>query len=127
DVLPHTIGGVTYPTTSQAAAAEAFIRQHRGHIGLITVTIGGNDVTPCAGQSDPAGCVLAAAARIKTDVAQLAGGLRSAAGPKVAIIGSTYPDVVLGAYVYPTNPPAAGTLNLAKLSVTAFKGIVNPA
>jgi len=127
DALPGTAGAMTYPTTTQAAAAETFIRQHHGHIGLITVTIGGNDVVPCAGQSNAAACVVAAADRIKTDVAQLAGVLRAAAGRNVPIIGSTYPDVVLGAYVYPTNPPAAGTLNLAKLSVVAFKGIVNPA
>ena len=33
-VLPDTIGGVTYPSTTQAAAAEAFITAHHGHIGL---------------------------------------------------------------------------------------------
>jgi lysophospholipase L1-like esterase len=127
DALPHTVGGVTYPTTTQAAAAESFISQHRGHIGLITVSIGGNDITRCAGQSNAAACIVAVANSIKTNVAQLAGALRAAAGPKVPIIGSTYPDVVLGAYVYPTNPAAASTINLAKLSVVAFKSIINPA
>ena len=47
DVLPHTTGGQAYPTTTQIAAAEAFITAHKGHIGLITVSIGGNDVTGC--------------------------------------------------------------------------------
>jgi hypothetical protein len=72
-------------------------------------------------------CIVAVANNIKTNVTTLAADLRAAAGPKVPIIGSTYPDVVLGAYVYPTNPAAASTLNLAKLSVVAFKSIINPA
>src|SRR6202034_1792231 len=46
-VLPNTAGGMTYPTTTQIAAATSFISQHKGHIGLITVSIGGNDVVPC--------------------------------------------------------------------------------
>jgi lysophospholipase L1-like esterase len=127
DVLPHTAGGVTYPTTTQIAAAEAFLTAHRGHIGLITVTIGGNDVVACVGQANPGSCVVTVSNNITTNVAALAADLRAAAGPKVPIIGSTYPDIVLGAYVYPTNPASASTLNLAKLSVVAFKSIVNPA
>ena len=38
---------VPYTTMSQAAAAEAFIRAHKGSIGLITVSIGGDDITSC--------------------------------------------------------------------------------
>src|SRR6185312_12403114 len=49
------------------------------------------------------------------------------AGPKVPIIGSTYPDVVLGTYVYPTDPASTAAINLANLSVVAFKSLVNPA
>jgi lysophospholipase L1-like esterase len=127
DVLPHTAGGMTYPTMTQIAAASAFLQAHRGHIGLITVSIGGNDATGCATQANPVSCIVAVANNIKTNVTTLAADLRAAAGPKVPIIGSTYPDVVLGAYVYPTNPAAASTLNLAKLSVVAFKSIINPA
>jgi lysophospholipase L1-like esterase len=126
DVLPHTAGGMTYSTTTQIAAAEAFLAAHRGHIGLITVSIGGNDLTGCATKPDAVNCVLAAGATIKTNVTTLAADLRAAAGPKVPIIGSTYPDVLLGGYVWPTNPPAASTLNTAKLSVVAFKSVLNP-
>jgi lysophospholipase L1-like esterase len=127
DVLPHTVGGVTYPTATQIAAAQAFLTAHRGHIGLITVTIGGNDVTACATQASPIPCVGAAVNSIKTNVTTLAAELRAAAGPNVPIIGSTYPDVILGSYVWPHNPPAASTVSLANLSVTAFKLLINPA
>jgi lysophospholipase L1-like esterase len=126
-VLPHTIGGVTYPTTTQIAAAEAFITAHQRHIGLITVSIGGNDVTGCATQSNVIGCVGGVVKSITTKVTALASDLRTAAGPKVPIIGLTYPDVILGLYVYPKQPPAPALLNLAKESVLAFKLLINPA
>ena len=125
--LPHTAGGMSYPTTTQIAAALSFISEHKGHIGLITVTIGGNDVVPCARTGNPIACVATAVAGIKTNVTSTASQLRVAAGPKVPIIGSTYPDVILGTYVFPTHPASAGAISLAKLSVVAFKALVNPA
>jgi lysophospholipase L1-like esterase len=127
DVLPHTAGGVTYPTTTQEAAALSFLNAHRGHIGLITVSIGGNDVTACASQANPISCVAAAVTGITKNVTSLAAALRAAAGPKVPLIGLTYPDVILGSYVYPTHPASASVLSLAKLSVVAFKSLINPA
>ena len=111
DVLPHTAGGVTYPTTTQEAAAVAFLTAHRGHIGLITVSIGGNDVTACATQANPISCVSTAVAGITKNVTSLAVALRAAAGPGVPLIGLTYPDVILGSYVYPKQPaPAAAAV-----------------
>ena len=127
DILPHTGGAVLYPTTTQEAAAEAFLTAHRGHIGLITVSIGGNDVTSCATQANPISCVSTAVAGITKNVTSLAAALRAAAGPRVPLIGLTYPDVVLGAYVYPKQPAPAAAISLAKLSVVAFKSLINPA
>ena len=49
------------------------------------------------------------------DATTLAGDLRSAAGPNVKIIGTTYPDVILEDYAYPHRPPSATAVNLAKL------------
>ena len=121
DVLPHTAGAHLYPTTTQAAAAEAFLTAHRGHIGLITVSIGGNDVTACATDANPLPCVATAVTSITDNVTNLAAGLRAAAGPKVPLIGLTYPDVVLGAYVYPSQPATAARITLASASVGAFK------
>jgi lysophospholipase L1-like esterase len=108
------------------AAAAAFIAAHKGHIGLITVTIGGNDVVPCASKANPIACVATAVATIKTNVTSIAARLRSAAGSHVPIIGSTYPDVVLGAYVHPTDPASPAAIELAKVSVVAFKALINP-
>ena len=126
-VLPHTAGAVSYPTTTQVAAAQSFLATHHGRVKLVTVSIGGNDVTGCATQPSPISCVTTTAATIGSNVTTLADDLRAAAGPGVAIVGLTYPDVILGAYVYPANPPSSSAVGLANLSVTAFKSLVNPA
>jgi lysophospholipase L1-like esterase len=127
DVLPHTAGVVVYPKTTQAAAAEAFLAAHKGHIGLITVSIGGNDVDGCPAQTNAATCVTSATPGMESNVATLVKALRAAAGSKVPIIGLTYPDVLLGEYVYPSQPVTPAQMSLASLSITAFKSLINPA
>ena len=72
-------------------------------------------------------CVLANAATVEANVLTLGTALRSALNasddPAAAIVGLTYPDVILGDYVFPAGSPNP---TLAQLSVTAFKDIVNP-
>lgn len=116
-------GGTAYAQQTQIAAAEAFLRAHRGHVGLITVSIGGNDVTACAKARSPTVCVADAVKGVKTNVSRLAARLRAAAGPDVPIVGTTYPDVILAGYL----SKSAGSQDLAKLSVVAFKSLINPA
>jgi lysophospholipase L1-like esterase len=118
---------VTYPTTTQEQAALDFIAAHPGEIGLITVSIGGNDVTACAANADPITCVAAASTTITTNVDQLVASLSTALAANndtsVKLVGLTYPDVILGSDVYPvgdTNPVLAGE------SVTAFDSLINP-
>jgi lysophospholipase L1-like esterase len=117
----RALGGPAYSDT-QANAAAKFLRAHRGEVVLVTVSIGGNDVTACArGGSDPVTCVAGAVDGIKTNVGKLGKKLRAAAGPKVRIVGTTYPDVILGQWV---RPPV--NQDLAELSVVAFKSLINP-
>ena len=120
---------------TQIQAADAFITAHRGKIGLITVSIGGNDVTPCAnatltnpvnGATNPIVCVEAGVTSITTNVVKLVDDLHTAAGSNVPIVGLTYPDVLLGLYVYPTFK-APANVSLANLSTLAFSGFINPA
>lgn len=120
---PAATDAASYAGQTQAAAAEAFIRRHKGDIGLVTVSIGGNDVTQCASTADPVSCVAGVVGELGPHVTTLAQGLRAAAGPKVPIIGLTYPDVILGEWVY---PPGSPDTSLATLSVTAFKSLINP-
>jgi lysophospholipase L1-like esterase len=113
-------GGPDYAGRTQIAAAERFLRRNRGDVALITVSIGGNDVTSCARQPDPVACVGPAVETTEKNVRKLAKRLRKAAGKKVRIVGLTYPDVILGEWV-------RGRQDLANLSVVAFQQIINPA
>ena len=120
---PAATDAASYAGKTQAAAADEGFRRHRRDIGLITVTIGGNDVTACASNANPVTCVAGVLGELGPHVTTLAKGLRAAAGPKVPIIGLTYPDVILGQWVY---PPGQVNQGLATLSVTAFKTLINP-
>ncbi len=117
-------GAKPYPKQTQLAAATKFIKANRSKIALITVSIGGNDVTACAKSAAPIDCVVAVTAGINKNVTAAAKALRAAAGAKPKIVGTTYPDVLLGAWV---NPGGDGAKNLANLSVIAFKSLINPA
>ena len=113
--------GVSYPTTTQAAAALAFIATHRGKIGLITISIGGNDFDNCATATDAQSCVLNSMPVMEANIKTLVAELRTVAGPSVPMIATSYPDVLLAEDVAtPPNP------SLAQLSLTAFQLIINP-
>jgi len=126
DPGPHTA------KNSQVQDAEAFISAHKGSIGLITVSISGNDVTACAQAADPITCVEGVTSEIQTNVTKLASDLATAAGSGVPIIGLTYPDVILGEWVCDSTtgkPPClAGSPNqtLANESIEAFQTLINP-
>ena len=115
-------GGEKYAGTTQLKAATKYIRAHKKRVALITVSIGGNDVTRCVAAPDPFTCVGAAVGDINANVGNIAKALRKAAGPKPKLVGITYPDVILGAWV--RTPPKQ---DLAKLSVPAFQQLINPA
>ena len=130
-----TNAGTIPPGDSQEQAAVAFIAAHPGQIGLITVSIGGNDVTPCAaasptnpvnGETNAIACVAVGVTTIKTNVTTLVDDLSTAAGPSVPIVGLTYPDVLLGLWVYPTYPASSSNQTLAKESTEAFSLLINP-
>jgi lysophospholipase L1-like esterase len=87
-------GGICrYSGGSQLAAAVAFLRAHRGHVFLITIDIGANDLEDCGSQSNlikVISCfvtdVPGAVSRLGTIMARL----RSAAGPSVRLAGMSY-------------------------------------
>ncbi len=127
---PAAIDAAPYNGITQEAAALAFIATpaNAGKVGLITVSISGNDVTSCGSAVNPVGCVVTALGAINTNVATLVTDLRTAldaAGDTTAkIIGLTYPDVLLGDFVYPSGSPKPA---MAGLSVIAFDAFINPA
>jgi lysophospholipase L1-like esterase len=129
---PAATDAVAYPTTSQVQAAVSFIDTpaNAGLVKLVTVSIGGNDITGCVGAGDQTAitnCVITNAGIAKTNIETLVGDVRTAldasGDTSARIIGLTYPDVILGQYV---NPGGSSAISLANLSVTAFDDVVNP-
>ncbi len=100
------------------------LADHQGEVGLVTVVLGGNDLAPCALSKDAQAaltCASDAVATIQRNLAAILPALREAAGD-AEIVGLTYPDVFLGAWVSPAFPDGQ---NLARLSVPMFRDFFN--
>lgn len=108
---------------TQLDAAVQTLREYRGRVGLVTVVIGGNDLAPCAVASDPLTCASQAVTGIQANLAAVLPAIREAAGD-APIVGLTYPDVFLGAWVSRQFPDGE---NLARLSVPLFRDFFNTA
>lgn len=104
-------GAESYPTMTQLAAALAFIHARHGRIGLITISIGGNDLDGSVDNVAP----------IAHNISIIAARLRAAAGSSVPIIGLTYPDIDLANWL-----SGPGGIDIAEQSITAFRGTINP-
>jgi lysophospholipase L1-like esterase len=106
-------GAWAFAAGSQLAEASAFLQAHRGEVALVTLDIGGNDIS-----SPDGGGVAAIAANLPTILAQL----REAAGPGVPIVGMSYyhpylPDVWFGTH-------DAAALAAAVDAITAFNDVL---
>jgi hypothetical protein len=97
---------------SQYQAALHFLRAHRGHVALITMDIGGNDLVGCV---RPTGidqtCAGQALATINGNLATMLAGLRAAA-PRVPLFGMTYYNPFLGNWL------AGGTARALTVATT---------
>jgi lysophospholipase L1-like esterase len=115
-------GAPTYGSKTQAEAALQFLTAHRGEVGLITISIGGNDFLDCSISADPPSCLTEAVRTIGTNLGTLLTRIRAAAGPDTRIVGTTYPDLFLGDLI----SGRATARQFADLSVLAFKSLLNP-
>ncbi|MGA3146490.1 MAG: GDSL-type esterase/lipase family protein [Acidimicrobiales bacterium] len=123
---PASQDAVHYTGITQERAALNFIAAHKGAVHLVTISIGGNDFDGCT----TVPCVKSAMPPMEAGVKSLVGSVEralvSASDTGARIIGLTYPDVDLGLYVYPHNPPASAAVSLAKSSILAFDDLINP-
>jgi len=103
---------------SQEAAALAFLRAHRGQVGLITLDNGANDISPCQTSPDPA-CIPNALAQVAANLNRALGELRQAA-PHAEIIVMQYYDPYAAAF--PITVPAILALNNVIATVAAAHG-----
>ncbi len=87
-------GGICrYQGGSQLAAADAFLRAHRGRVFLVTIDIGANDPEDCGGQpglGQLAECAVIGIPEAVTHLTTIMARLTAAAGPGVRIVGMNY-------------------------------------
>ena len=87
-------GGICrYPGGSQLAAAVAFLRAHRGHLFLITIDIGANDLEDCGSQQNlikVLSCFVTDVPGAVSRLATIMARLRTAAVPSVRMVGMSY-------------------------------------
>jgi lysophospholipase L1-like esterase len=120
-------GGIcTYKgAKSQLAAAVAFLKAHQGHIQLVTIDIGANDLNPCVVLTDPAklvACLEKTIPKVVKNLGAIMTALRSAPGGKtVPIIGMTYYDPELAGWLIGTT--AAKQLAQASISLASQFGL----
>jgi lysophospholipase L1-like esterase len=112
----HRIGYSKRRRGSQIAAAEKFLREHRGQVAFVTIDIGANDVDGCAtGGAVNVACLNAGIASIKNNIPKISKRLRAAAGRSVTIVGMTLYDPFLALYFDPnTRGIAVASPGLAK-------------
>ena len=65
----RAVGTKSYAPLTQTQAAARFLRNHRGDVELVTISIGGNDITACGrGVPDPIQCVAQTVTGINTTI-----------------------------------------------------------
>jgi len=115
----------TSRATSQLTYAAKWIKAHRARVHYVTISIGGNDFSNCPNAGD-FNAILACTANgietMKKNLPVIAKTLRRAAGKDPVIVGNTYPDVVLGEWIYSDDGK-----NLARASIPVFRDQLNPA
>lgn len=85
----------SYQEGAQLDAAVAFLRTHRGHVRLVTIDIGGNDVASCGFGPASRPCFARQLATVDANLKRILPALRHAAGPGVRFAAMTYFDPFL--------------------------------
>lgn len=93
-----TAPGIDFGAPSQVEAAEAFLAANAGNVGLITITVGANDILGC--QNDPTCIQNALAFSIPANLSEILFRLQAAA-PGVPIVGMNYYNPNLAYYLVP--------------------------
>src|SRR5665213_4136877 len=106
-------GSTCAPGGSQYDDAVSFVTAHRGHIALITISIGGNDVVPCMSRPDAAACFDTGLSKLKANISTIVSGLRAATGPDVPIVGMNVYDPLLGDWLAPGRGRALAVASIA--------------
>jgi len=126
-------GRCAFTAGSQLREAEAFLAAHPGHIALITVEIGADDVlgtgVDCFDEAQGLAdlqCVQAAMPQVQANIRTIVQRLRAAA-PGVPIAGANYADVLLGMWTLVPGPVGMFLAHTNAVAVDAFNAAIDDA
>lgn len=90
-----------YTTGNQLGDAEAFLAAHRGQTSFLTIDVGGDDVLGCAINKTAVdqACAQRNLAAVNRNLPIILQGLLDAAGGRLHMVGMTYYDPMLAAWV----------------------------
>jgi lysophospholipase L1-like esterase len=87
-------GGICkYSTGSQLSQAAAFLKAHAGHIQVVTIDIGANDLNPCVALTTTpkiVACLDKVFPKMLKNLGAIMTELRTVGGPSLKIVGMTY-------------------------------------
>jgi lysophospholipase L1-like esterase len=106
----------TSPRTSQLRYATKFLRQHRGQVAVVVMTMGGNNLLRCAntvtGALDLA-CIANAYGTISAELPPIARRIRQAAGRGVPLLAAGYYDPYLQFFLRDPSQQSIAQLSLS--------------
>lgn len=122
-------GGICkYADGSQLAQAAAFLKSHAGHVQLVTIDIGANDLNKCLTLTSPpklVACLDKVIPVTMKNLGTIVGTLRAVA-PTVRIIGMTYYDPELAGWLKGTKAAqelATDSVSLAEVFSNDMKAV----
>jgi lysophospholipase L1-like esterase len=114
-----------YHAGSQLAAAAQFLREHPGHVSLVTLDIGANDPNSCFTSpilGAPPPCVAGAEPSTAANLRLILATIRAAAGPGVPVVGMTLYLPELPEWRY--GPAGRADARLSERAGVAFNNVL---
>jgi lysophospholipase L1-like esterase len=121
----RALDGPDYSSEPQAAAAVDFLSAHRGHIGLVTIAIGANDMVGCLKAPDASAaqrCAENAVPTVEQSIDGLLSRIRATVGADVPIVGVSY----LNVYAADTINPDPAVQQHGLYAQQLFDNYLNP-
>jgi len=118
-------GDCPYEEGSQLAQALVFLRAHSDTTGVVSLTIGGNDVSPCLGAGDVAAiqvCIGQRLQQLAANLSRILHDVHEAAPNAMVVVGNYYNPYVIHPTMGALSVQAASALNSVIAQVAGAYG-----
>jgi len=118
-------GDCAYEEGSQLAQALVFLRAHSDTTGVVTLTIGGNDISPCLGAGDVTAiqvCIGQRLQQLAANLSRILHDVHEAAPSAIVVVGNYYNPYVIHPTMGALSVQAASALNSVIAQVAVAYG-----